>query len=125
MEYINEATAMGAKKIKREDIKVGDEVLTTGFFDDVELHLKIGKILKMYDYGKILVEFNESFDKNLHSGFKDIGKPKHCLYIPLDNIKSNDKDRFEDIIKREKTYDTETEWWFANRGKKPQHEELH
>jgi hypothetical protein len=126
MEYVNEATTMGAKKIKREDLKVGDDVLTNGFFDDVELHLKLGKIIKMYDYGKILVEFAESFDKkNLHSGFKDIGKPGHCFYIPIDNIKSNDKERFEEIINREKTYDTETEWWFANRGKKPQHEELH
>lgn len=115
VEYLKEAVA---KKITRSDIKVGSDIMTHGYFDDVDLNFKIGKVLKCGEYGNILVEFNESFDKkNLHAGHNNIGKAKHCFYLPLENVKSIDKDKFEEIIKKEQTYSNEAEWWFSNRGK--------
>ena len=115
MEYINETAK---KKITRADLKVGDEILTFGYHDDIDINFKKAKIIKMEEYGNLLVEFDESFDKRLHSGYKDVGKAKHCLYIPLTAIRSIDKTEFDEIIKKEQVYDSDSEWWFSNRGKK-------
>jgi hypothetical protein len=57
------------------------------------------KIIEMKDYGNLLIEFDESFSPKLHSGHQDIGKPKHCFYVPLDNIITNNREEFENIIK--------------------------
>lgn len=122
MEYIKESiapTASSNKAVKRSDLKVGDEVMTFGYHDDVDLNVKIGKILKMGEYGNLLIEFNESFDKMLHAGHNNCGKAKQCFYVPLQNIRTNDKSKFEEIIKKEQAYHSnEAEWWFINRGRK-------
>jgi hypothetical protein len=87
-------------KVKRENLNVGDYVMTCGEFDGVNLEYQMGRILKVGPYGNILVEFEESFSKNFHAGFKDIGKKGHCFYVPLDNIASNNREEFEKIIKK-------------------------
>jgi len=89
-----------ATKIKRDDLNLGDRVMTTGTEDNINIDYKSGKIIKIEDYGKILIEFDNPFDKKLHAGFNNVGKPGHCLYVSLKNIKSNDPGEFEKIIKR-------------------------
>jgi hypothetical protein len=86
--------------VKREDLAVGDDVMTTGNFDGVELDYQVGKIIRMKEYGNLLIEFKEPFSKKFHAGHKNVGKDKHCFYIPLANIASNNKEEFEKIIKR-------------------------
>lgn len=86
--------------IKRSDLKVGDEIMTQGQFDNVLLDYQTGKIIDMKEYGYILVEFDKSFSDKLHAGIRDIGKPGHCFYIPIDNISSNNKKEFEKILKK-------------------------
>ena len=95
---INEANVKN--QIKRSDLKIGDDVMTYGSFEDVNLEYQIGKILKMEDYGKILIEFETPFSPKFHAGYNDIGKAKHCFYIPFDNIQTNDRKEFEKIIKQ-------------------------
>ena len=72
--------------VKREDLAVGDDIMTTGIFDGVDLEYQVGKIIGMKDYGNLLIEFKESFSKKFHAGHKDVGKPGHCFYIPLVGI---------------------------------------
>jgi hypothetical protein len=86
-------------KIKRKDLKVGDNVMTRGDFDGVNLDYQVGKIIEMKEYGNILIEFEEPFYPKLHAGHQNIGKPKHCFYVPLDNISTNNREEFEKIIK--------------------------
>jgi len=95
--FLNEANVKN--KIKRSDLKIGDSVMTCGEFDGVNLEYQTGKIISMKEYGNILVEFDKSFSKKFHAGFKDIGKPGHCFYVPLENISTNNKEEFEKIIK--------------------------
>lgn len=105
-------------KVKRTELKVGDDVMTKGDFDTVDLDKQIGKIIKIGEYGNLLVEFEKSFNKLLHAGYKDIGKAKHCFYIPLENVLSNDKTKFEKL-KAAGAYNVDDkQWWFANRPKK-------
>lgn len=104
--------------IKRADLKVGDDIMTKGEYDNVDLENQIGKILKIEEYGNLLIEFNDAFSKQLHSGHNDIGKAKHCFYVPLTNILSNDKTKFEKLKKRSVYNVDDKQWWFANRGKK-------
>lgn len=118
MKYTNKTNEAASQKIKRSDLKVGDEVLTYGWHDNVNLEFRRGKIIKMGEYGNILIEFNESFDKNLHAGHDNIGEAKHCFYIPIPIIRSIDPAEFDKIVKKEQIYDDDAEWWFANRGKK-------
>lgn len=87
-------------KIERSDLKIGDRVMTNGEHDKVDLDYKSGKIIFMREYGNILIEFDNKFSKELHSGHKDIGKEGHCFYVPLSNITSNDPEEFEKIIKK-------------------------
>lgn len=94
---INEANVK--TKITRDDLKIGDHVMTHGEFDGVGLDYEVGKIIAMKDYGNILIEFDNPFSKKFHAGHKDIGKPGHCFYIPLDNISTNNRAEFEKIIK--------------------------
>lgn len=85
--------------IKREDLKVGDDVMTNGTCDGVGLDYQIGKIIAMREYGNILVEFEKKFSTKLHSGAGgDKGKKKQCFYIKLENITSNNRIEFEKIL---------------------------
>jgi hypothetical protein len=95
---INEANIKN--RVKREDLKVGDYVMTCGEFDGVNLEYQIGRILSIKEYGNILIEFDKAFSKQFHAGFKDVGKKGHCFYIPLDNISTNNREEFEKIIKK-------------------------
>jgi len=105
------------KTIKRIDLKVGDDVMTKNEFDDVDLQYQTGKILQIGEYGNILIEFDKNFDKLLHSGYNDIGKAKHCFYVPLANILTNDKTKFEKLKKGAGYNVDDKQWWFANRSK--------
>lgn len=100
-EILNE----GKNNINRNELHLGDSVLTIGDFDNVNLDYRIGKIISMREYGYILIEFEESFDKKLHAGNNNIGKNKHCFYIPIDNIKTNDKEKIIKILKNIKDED--------------------
>jgi len=86
-------------KIKRDELKIGDKIMTNGEFDGVNLDYLTGTILNMREYGNLLIQFDR-INKKFHAGFKDIGANNHCFYIPLDNITSNDSDEFEKIIKK-------------------------
>lgn len=105
--YINEEIGMFKKKtesniiaeIKRENLKIGDKIMTNGEVDGVNLDYLAGTIIDMKEYGNFLIEFDEP-NKKFHAGFKDIGKKGHCFYIPLKNIASNDPIYFEKIIKK-------------------------
>ena len=94
---INEANVQN--KVTRAELKVGDSVMTRGDWEDVNLDYQVGKILAMKDYGYFLIEFETPFSPKFHAGHEDIGKPKHCFYIPLDNIATNNREEFEKIIK--------------------------
>ena len=97
LSFLNEANVK--TKITRDDLNVGDDVMTHGEYDGVGLDYEIGKIIAMKEYGNILIEFEKPFSKKFHAGHKDIGEPGHCFYIPLDNISTNDRNEFEKIIK--------------------------
>jgi len=86
-------------KIERSELKVGSRVLVNGDVDGINIDHQIGTIIFMRIYGRVLIEFDKSFNKLLHAGHKDIGKDKHCLYVPVVNIISID-DEFEKIIKK-------------------------
>lgn len=100
--FINESNVQ--KKIKRSDLKIGDDVMTMGEHDGVNLDYQVGKIIEMKDYGYILVEFEKSFSDKFHAGNENIGKDKHCFYISFNNIVSNNKEKF---LKELKNIDTE------------------
>lgn len=74
------------KKPTRKDLAVGKFIQTIGNWDRLDLNNRIGTIIEMKDYGYILIEFFDSFSPFLHSGHLDIGKPKHCYYVNLNNI---------------------------------------
>ena len=98
--FLNKVNEANVKNlIKRSDLKIGDDVMTHGTFEDVNLDHQVGKILKMEDYGKILIEFETPFSPKFHSGYNNVGKAKHCFYVPFDNIQTNDREEFEKIIK--------------------------
>jgi len=86
-------------KITRADLKVGDYVMTHDEFDGVNLDYQIGRIIKMGEYGNLLIEFNDPC-KKFHAGFKNVGKKGHCFYVPLDNIVTNNREEFEKIIRK-------------------------
>lgn len=106
-----------AKEIKRSDLKLGDKIMTKGEFDGVDLQNKIGTIIKIGEYGNLLIEFDEKFNRSLHSGHNNIGKAGQCFYIPLANILSNDPASFEKLKKSNSYYVDDKQWWFANRPK--------
>lgn len=106
-----------AKEIKRSDLKLGDKVMTKGEFDSVDLQAKTGTILKIGEYGHLLIEFDEKFNKLLHAGHNNIGKSGQCFYVPLVNILSNDPNNFEKLKKANTYYVDDKQWWFANRPK--------
>jgi len=95
---INEANIKKGK-LKRADLKVGDDVMTIGSYEGVDLDYMVGKIIFMRDYGKILIEFEKKFHPALHSGQNNIGKSKHCYYVDFNNIQSNKREDFEKTIK--------------------------
>ena len=82
--FINEALK---KKLKptREHLEPGKMIKTIGQFDGVDLNNHLAIILKVWEYGKILVEFLSS-NKKFHAGYNEVGKPGYCFYIPLENI---------------------------------------
>lgn len=94
---VNEANVK--QKLTRQDLKVGDEVMTIGTFDGVNLDYQIGKVIAMREYGNILVEFEKKFSNKLHSGANEIGEKNKCYYIKLENITSNNRVEFEGILK--------------------------
>jgi hypothetical protein len=116
MEYIREEyDYYGAVRmtptIKRGDLKVGDMVMTRGYHDDVNLDDRVGKILKIGEYGNLLIEFKDPFSKQLHQGHGDIGKKGCCFYVPLANIETNDPKKFVEL----KPFDpNDDQWWFQN-----------
>lgn len=77
---------MTQKKPIRKDLKIGSLVETMGEFDHLDISRQLGKIISFKDYGYILIEFLSSFSQLLHSGHLNIGKDKHCFYVPLDKI---------------------------------------
>lgn len=84
--FINEAVKKTPKKPTRADLAIGKMVRTMGQWDGIDVSSQLGNVIEMKEYGYILIEFLVSFSPRLHSGHKDIGKPKHCLYVPIDNI---------------------------------------
>lgn len=88
-----------SENIDRKELSMGDIVLTRGVVDGVDINNEIGKIIMLKEYGNILIEFNDSFSDNLHSGHDKIGKDKHCWYVPINNILTNDPKKIEKIIK--------------------------
>jgi len=93
---INEANVKNV--LKRTDLNIGDDVMTIGMCDELNLDYKIGKIIHMREYGRFLVEFEDSFNSLLHSGHENIGKEGQCYYVNFENILSNDKEKFKDIL---------------------------
>lgn len=87
-------------KVERTQLNIGDRVMTNGEVDGISIDYQTGKILNMREYGNLLIEFDKPFNKNLHAGFNNVGKPDHCLYVPLKNIYSNNPTEFEEIIKK-------------------------
>ena len=87
-QFINEALGGSAylKKPTRKDLAVGTMVKTVGRCDNTDLNGQLGIIIKMWDYGKFLIEFLAKFSPNLNAGYNDFGKPGQCYYVPLDNI---------------------------------------
>ena len=83
--FINEALKKKTKPT-RKDLAVGKMVLTIGNVDNIDINYQLGNIIKMREYGAVLVEFIAKFDKRLHAGHEDIGKPGQCLYVPIENL---------------------------------------
>jgi hypothetical protein len=85
--FINESTFQKKpKELTRKDLNLGTVIKTSGQWDSVNITGQIGTIIEMKEYGYILVDFFESFSPRLHSGHLDIGTPKHCFYVHLNNI---------------------------------------
>jgi hypothetical protein len=79
------------KKPTRQDLRLGALVKTQGLIDPtpgpgIDVNDQLGNVIKMGEYGNILIEYLTQFDKRLHAGHKNIGKLGFCLYVPLDSI---------------------------------------
>lgn len=86
LKYYNFLNEKVAADIKRNQLSVGTYVIVNGEVDDLIISAEFGKIIKMWEYGKILIEFISTFSDRLHSGYNDIGNPKRCFYVYLNNI---------------------------------------
>lgn len=84
--FINESVKKTPKKPTRADLAIGKMVRTMGQWDGIDISSQLGNVIEIKEYGHILIEFLISFSPRLHSGHEDIGKPKHCFYVPIDNI---------------------------------------
>ena len=98
LDFINEALNKSIKPT-REDLSVGKMIKTVGNWDGVNIDSQLGYVISIREYGQVLIEFLDSFSYRLHAGHENIGKPKHCFYVNINNISEIIDDELADKIK--------------------------
>lgn len=81
-DFLNE----NIKSIKRDNLSINTYVKINGNIDGVDIKNEIGKIIQIWEYGKILIQFISKFSDRLHSGYKENGESKKCFYVNINNI---------------------------------------